>query len=117
MPPAVGTSALARRRWWARPETAIFCGLLAVYGAATNTRGLYHFDLQMAVVEALVEHGRLSIRDDTPGEPLGVDRFLYEGRVYARRNPERSCSARRCISPCGEAASRSAPTTTWPPRW
>ena len=85
--PLSQSAGVSRRRWWARPETAIFCGLLVVYGATTNSRGLYHFALHSEVVKALGEHGRLSIRDSADGQPLGFDTFRYEGRVYVRRHP------------------------------
>ena len=66
---------------------AIFLGLLAVYAATTNTRGLYHASLHQGVVQALVEHGTLYIRDYDPRVPLGGDVFIHDGHVYANKQP------------------------------
>ena len=91
------------RGWWARPETAIFCGLLVVYGATINTRGHYHFALHNEVVQALVERHTLSIPDREPGA-LGVDTFQYEGHVYVRRHPGAfllGAAVYRALSWCG----------------
>jgi hypothetical protein len=75
------------RRWLARPEIALFFGLLAVYAATTNTRGLYHASLHQGVVKALVENHTLYIRDYDPGVPLGGDVFIRDGHVYANKQP------------------------------
>jgi hypothetical protein len=71
----------------ARPETALLLGLLAVYAATTNTRGLYHASLHQGVVQALVENGTLYIRDYDPRVPLGGDVFIHDGHVYANKQP------------------------------
>ena len=75
------------RRWLARPEIAILLGLLAVYAATTNTRGLYHASLHQGVVKALVENDTLYIRDYDPRVPLGGDVFIHDGHVYANKQP------------------------------
>jgi hypothetical protein len=67
--------------------TALLIGLLAVYAATTNTRGLYHASLHQGVVQALVEHGTLYIRDYDPDVPLGGDVFIHDGHVYANKQP------------------------------
>ncbi len=75
------------RHWLARPETALLLGLLAVYAATTNTRGLYHASLHQGVVKALVENRTLYIRDYDPSVPLGGDVFIRDGHVYANKQP------------------------------
>ena len=74
-------------RWIFGPETALLIGLLAVYAATTNTRGLYHASLHQGVVKALVENHTLYIRDYDPREPLGGDVFIRDGHVYANKQP------------------------------
>jgi hypothetical protein len=85
----VAASAITERlrRVLVRPETAVFVGLLAVYAATTNTRGLYHASLHQGVVKALVEQGTLYLRDYDPREPLGGDVFIHDGHVYANKQP------------------------------
>ena len=66
---------------------ALFLGLWIVYGATIDKRDLQNYDLHHTGAAAFAEHHRFWYRQYAPGYGVGTDRFDYEGKVYANKQP------------------------------
>jgi hypothetical protein len=72
------------RRRFAWP---LFLGLWLVYGATIDKRDLASYDLHHGGAQVMAEEHRFWYREHVPGQGVGTDRFDYDGKVYANKQP------------------------------